>query len=440
MTHDLARWVVLTLFVGMCGPSLLRADDFSSDIVIELFTLDDSPVIEGDTVSGILTGKVTIRNSVMQHAQFYKNFRVVKTHEVGQMIDSNEWVRTFSVDASEFYDGENLISAHVHPMNVPGQPYIADFSVQAFKIVAENDNPAPSGDVRLPTLTIDPSMMLLLNSTLLDSKSVYTDYDAVAVADDEGRIDVDQDEDKSNRAQVIPHLGTSVLGRFRWTDRTLPFGESLGRLIRRAHLVNFQRHIDTPARIVFFFNDACGRANYGFYRFNLPALSDEARREYLLPSTDAKILNVSQGDEIVIADDGVFRLKVEVSNPRLLGREFSTLSTWIGNRSVATTDLTSLIRTMKAEETSVVVTVEIPGTEIQKLQESREGGVDSTAFVLWNDFDKFRDSNLPASEHVHLNSIRTESYPWPYGGPTTSIDSPEDDERVERGTAKSIEP
>ena len=47
---------------------------------------------------------------------------------------------------------------------------------------------------------------------------------------------------------------------------------------------------------------------------------------------------------------------------------------------------------MKAEETSVVVTVEIPGTEIQKLQESRDGGVDSTAFVLWNDFDKFRDS------------------------------------------------
>ena len=201
-------------------------------------------------------------------------------------------------------------------------------------------------------------------------------YKAVTVSDDDGRIDVDQDEDRSsNRAQVIPHLGTSVLGRFRWTDRTLPFGESLGRLIRRAHLVNFQRHTDTPARIVFFFNDSCGRANYGFYRFTLPALSDEARREYPLPSTDAKILNVSQGDEIVIADDGVFSLKVEVSNPRLLGREFSTLSTWIGNRSVATTDLTSLIRTMRAEETSVIVTVEIPATEVQKLQKSRDPAV-----------------------------------------------------------------
>ena len=108
---------------------------------------------------------------MMQHAQFYKNFRVISTHEDGHLIDSSDWVRTFSVDTSEFYDGENLISAHVHPMNVPGQPYIADFSVQAFKIVAENDNPAPTGDVRLPTLTIDPSMMLLLDSTLLGSKS-----------------------------------------------------------------------------------------------------------------------------------------------------------------------------------------------------------------------------------------------------------------------------
>ena len=137
---------------------------------------------------------------------------------------------------------------------------------------------------------------------------------------------------------------------------------------------------------------------------------------------------MSQGDEIVIADDGAFNLRVEITNPRLLGKEFATLSTWVGNRSVAKTDLTVLIRTMKAEETSVIVEVEIPATEIQKLQESRDGGADSTAFVLSNDFYKFRDSNLPTSEHVHLNSIRTESYPWPYGVPTESIDAPEDNE------------
>jgi hypothetical protein len=389
----------------------LQANDFSSDIAIELFTRDDSPVREGDTVSGTLTGKITIRHSLTQHVQLYKNFRVMSTNEVGQVIDSTSWVRTFVLDTSEFYDGENLISAHVHPMNVPGQPYIADFSVQAFKIVTENDNPAPTGDRQLPTIAIDPTMMLLLGSTLMDSVSLDTGFDAVTVSDDGAKIDVDQLENESNRAQVLPHLGASILGRFRWTDRTLPFGESLGRLIRRSHLINFQKHTDTPARIVFFLNDGSGRANYGFYSFTMPALSTEARSAYPLPSTDAKILNVSQGDEIVIADDGVLNLKVEVTNPRLLGREFATLSTWVGNRSVAKTDLTVLIRTMDADETSLIVDVEIPASEIQKLQDSRDGGLGSTAFVLWNDFDRSRDSNLPTSEHVHLNSIRTSSYP-----------------------------
>ena len=252
---------------------------------------------------------------MMQHAQFYKNFRILIPDEAGQLIDSNDWVRTFTLDTSEFYDGENLISVHVHPMNTPGTPYITDFSVQAFKIVTANGQAAPSGDVQLPTMTIDPTMMSLLSSSLLDSKSFYTGYDAVTVFDDGRRIDVDQREDESNSAQVIPHLGASILGRFRWTDRTLPFGDSVGRLITRVHLINFQTATDTPARLVFFFNDACGRANYAFYDFVLPALSAEARRVYPLPSTDARILNVSQGDEIVIPDDGVFTLRVEVTNP-----------------------------------------------------------------------------------------------------------------------------
>ena len=396
--------------LAMGGPAIATADDYSADIVIELFKDDDSRVAEGESVSGTLEGKVTIRNSVAQHAQFYKNFRVLETTEIGQMIDSNEWVRTFTLDTSEFYDGENLVSAHVHPMNVPGQPYIADFSVQAVKIVTANGNPAPSGDVELPTIAIDPTMMLLLESSLEGGKDLYTDYDAVTIFDDGAQIDVDQEENESNRAQVIPHLGTSILGRFRWTDRSLPFGESVGRLIRRAHLINFQKSTPTQARIVFFLNDACGRANYGFYSFSLPAVSAEVRRAYPLPSTNARILNVFQGDEIVIADDGAFTLNVEVSNPRLLGTQFGTLSTWVGNRSVAATELNGVIRAMKPEDTSVVVEVEIPAAEIRKLQDSREGGVGSTAFALWNDFDKFRDSSLPVSDHIHLNSIRTRSY------------------------------
>ena len=370
-------------------------------------------MLEGDTVSGTLRGQVTVQNSMMQHAQFYKNFRILIPDEAGQLIDSNDWLRTFTLDTSEFYDGENLISVHVHPMNTPGTPYIADMSVQAFKIVTANGRAAPRGDVQLPTMTIEPTMMSLLSSSLLDSKSFYTDYDAVTVFDDGRKIDVDQRGGESNSAQVIPHLGTSILGRFRWTDRALPFGDSMGRLITRAHLINFQTTTDTPARIVFFFNDACGRANYAFYNFMLPALSPEARRVYPLPSTDAKILNVSQGDEIVIPDDGVFSLQVEVTNPGRLGFEFATLSTWVGNRSVAATDLRPLIRAMAPGQTSVVVNVKIPAAEIQKLQVSRDGGAGATAFALWNDFDRFRDSNLPASEHVHVSSIRTSSYPWP---------------------------
>ncbi len=413
MRHTPPRHLLLVVLLGLHGCVVLQAEDFSSDIAIELFRPDNSPVLEGDTVSGTLRGQVTVQNSMMQHAQFYKNFRILIPDEAGQLIDSNDWLRTFTLDTSEFYDGENLISVHVHPVNTPGTPYIADMSVQAFKIATVNGRAAPRGDVQLPTMTIDPTMMSLLSSSLLDSKSFYTDYDAVTVFDDGRKIDVDQRGGESNSAQVIPHLGTSILGRFRWTDRALPFGDSMGRLITRAHLINFQTTTDTPARIVFFFNDACGRANYAFYNFMLPALSPEARRVYPLPSTDAKILNVSQGDEIVIPDDGVFSLQVEVTNPGRLGFEFATLSTWVGNRSVAATDLRPLIRAMTPGQTSVVVNVKIPAAEIQKLQVSRDGGAGATAFALWNDFDRFRDSNLPASEHVHVSSIRTSSYPWP---------------------------
>ena len=382
MTHNLARPVIVVLLTVLSAPSLLSADEFDPSIDIELFS-DDAPVTEGATVAGCLTGRVTVRGARGQHAQLYQNFRVIDPQEDGHLIDTDLWVRTF-------------------------------------RIVTENGNPAPTGDTRLPTVTIDPSMMLLLDSTLVGGKSLYTDYDAVTVSDDAGRIDVDQHEHMSNRAQVIPHLGASVLGRFRWTDRTLPFAESLGRLIRRAHLVNFQRSKDTPARVVFFVSDASGRANYGFYRFTLPGLSEEARRAHPLPSMDARILNVADGDEIVVADDGGFILEVEVSNPRLLSREFSMLSTWVGNRSVARTNLTPLVRAMDAAQTSVTVEVEIPASEVSKLQESRDGGVDSTAFVIWNDFDRFRDASLPTSAHVHVNSIRTASYPWPPGDPASS--------------------
>ena len=81
-SHNSARCLVFATFFSICGPSVLNANDFSADIVIELFKSDNSPVTEGETVSGTLTGRVTIRNSLTQHAQFYKNFRVIETHDV----------------------------------------------------------------------------------------------------------------------------------------------------------------------------------------------------------------------------------------------------------------------------------------------------------------------------------------------------------------------
>ena len=434
MTHHLAAGLIVTLVPIMCGPSLLEAQDFDSNVVIELFHPDTSPVADGELVSGTLTGKVTIKNSTTQHAQFYKNFRVITTNDTNLMIDSHPWVRTFQLDTAEFYDGDNLISVHVHPVNTPGMPYITDFSVQALTLRTANNNPSPTGDVQLPTISIDPTMISLPSSSLMDSKAFYTDYEAVTVFDEGVKIDVDQQEDQSNKAQVIPHLGTSVLGRFRWTDRTLPFGDSVGRLIRLSHLVNFQTPTKRPSRIVFFVADASGRANYGFYSFTLPALSATARQTYPLPSTNAKILNVAQGDEIVITDNGSFNLQVEVTNPRLLGHEFTMLSTWVGNRSVAATELAPFIRAMQPEDTSFIVDIKVPAAEIEKLQRSRDGGVGATAFALWNDFDRFRDSNLPVSDHVHLNSIRTTSYSWPYGNPTVTIFDPKDNDSLKEGS------
>ena len=159
MRNTSSHYLLLAVLPGLHGPAVLQAGGFSSDIAIELFRPNNSPVFEGDTVSGTLRGQITVQNSMTQHAQFYKNFRILIPDEAGQLIDSNDWVRTFTLDTSEFYDGENLISVHVHLMNTPGTPYITDFSVQAFKIVTANGRAAPSGDVQLPTMTIDPTMM-----------------------------------------------------------------------------------------------------------------------------------------------------------------------------------------------------------------------------------------------------------------------------------------
>ena len=113
----------------------------------------------------------------------------------------------------------------------------------------------------------------------------------------------------------------------------------------------------------------------------------------------------------MVPDGGSVTIQVEITRPRLLGGEFPILSTWVGNRSVAATELTERIRALPADQTSLVVDVEIPAAEITKLEATRGAGPGSTAFVLWTDFDRGRDASLPTSGHLHLNSVRTTSSP-----------------------------
>ena len=46
MTHQLTTGLIVTLVPIMCGPSLLEAQDFDSNVVIELFHPDTSPVAD----------------------------------------------------------------------------------------------------------------------------------------------------------------------------------------------------------------------------------------------------------------------------------------------------------------------------------------------------------------------------------------------------------
>ena len=83
MRNTPSQYLLLAVLLSLRGSAVLQADDFSSDIAIELFRPDNSPVFEGDTVSGTLRGQITVQNSMMQHAQFYKNFRILIPDEAG---------------------------------------------------------------------------------------------------------------------------------------------------------------------------------------------------------------------------------------------------------------------------------------------------------------------------------------------------------------------
>ena len=393
-------------------------DDASSYIRIKVFK-DGQEIKEGDEVSGEITGEIHIHNAMHQHAQFYKNFRTLKSNEHGHMIMSNHFIRTFTLDTSEFFDGENLISAHAHPHNVPGQPYMTDFMFGTFKLNSSNSNPAPNGDTKLPEAVIENDQLTITSNAFMSIGD-----NAVTILDDEETLNFDQFSGSAGNAQIIPHLGASVLGRFRWNTRTPPFAED--GIIKNVNLINFQQSTETEARIIFFLQDEVGRANYAYANVTIPAITEANRLNTPLPNLDAHIENLSQGDTVIIPDGEDFNVRVKVSNPGSLTSTYRRLNLWVGNRSVKVIDLTEYYNNLTEGETEFFVDIPLPASEITKLEAQRALGQDSTAFAMWLDFTNGNSNNLPTSEHIHLDSIRTLSRPWSYGEPTALILSPED--------------
>ena len=398
--------------------SINVTDDASSYVRIKVFK-DGLEIQEGEEVSGEITGEIHIHNAMHQHAQFYKNFRTLKANEHGHMIMSNHFIRTFTIDTSEFFDGENLISVHAHPHNVEGQPYMTDFMFGTFKLNSSNSNPAPNGDTKLPEAVIDNDQLTVSSSAFMSIGD-----NAVTINDDGETLNFDQSSSFAGNAQIIPHLGASVLGRFRWNTLTPPFAED--GIIKSVNLINFQQSTETEARIIFFLQDEVGRANYAYTNVTIPAISSSNRLNNPLPNLDAHIENLSQGDTLIIPDGEEFNVRVKVTNPGSLTSTYRKLNLWVGNRSVKNIDLTEHYNNLTEGETEFFVDIPLPASEIAKLEAKRALGQDSTAFAMWLDFTNGNSNNLPTSEHIHLNSIRTLSRPWPYGEPTTLIISPEE--------------
>ncbi|WP_237065856.1 Ig-like domain-containing protein [Microbulbifer guangxiensis] len=406
------RMVIRANANGRLAETTLEVTVVNRDVEIELFDEHGVPIPPGEEITGTVTGKVTVRNYMGQHAQFYKNFRVLHTEGHGHMVDADPWIRHFTLDSREFFDGENLLSVHIHPMNHPGELYQADFDVGHITVVSRNNNPAPDGDFHLPKMQLDRRLIGPEPMHSSPGGDISTFRGAVEVLDDFGPIDIDHKQDVSASAQVIPHLGGSVLGRFRWARLEPPFAESPGEIFGAVSLINFQREESYPTKVVFFFNDRVGRANYGFHRFTMPALSPDHRIANPIGSSNVEILNLSQGDSVVIPPGGAFKLQLHVSlNPAYHRNynHFNMMTTWVGNRSVTDTNLSNFERYVPDEVKDFILEVNIPEAEIQRLEASRAKGHDTGAFAVWNDFVSASDFAyaLPVSEHIHLSAIRS---------------------------------
>ncbi len=379
-------------------------------IGIELATLQGQPITPGGSVSGLVIVTVTVHDALGYHAQFYSNFEVLPTREPAHGVTGDPWIRTAVLDTRSFFDGENLISVHVHPQNEYGEVYNTTFEVGQFVVDAGNGKIAPRGDVKLPELSFVDGQFEPFSSTFGDLG--WRLSGTAQLMDDGGSLDIGSRSTPAGNAQVIPHLGSTVLGRGRWPTRIPPFGD--GTAVSGVKLAPFQGDEEYEARIVFFFSDAVGRANYAFKDFTMPPISPEQAEAFPLPGLDAEVLGLSQGDSIVLSDDASVTIDVLVTDPLPAADEFPFLTLWLGNRAVATTDLRPQLAQLQPGQRSFLVQLEIPKSEVELLQVARNGGQGSTAFALWLDFANITTSrssvHYPTSSHLHLTSVRTEDH------------------------------
>lgn len=412
----MSRILHLTVIVLLSWLTAL-AESADPGIAITV-TNNGQPVIQGQTVSGTVNITVTVTNGIAMHVATYGNMIFLPFNEPGHAPDTPVWNHTTQVDTRRFYDGENLLSVHAHPHNHAGETYGADFTFATFKLVSENANPAPNGDRLLPTVSFSPSGW---TPALGLDGDYYLSGDAT-MADDRTPGGVDRGFTTAAPIQMIAHLGESVLGRFRWNNLTPPFGDNI--LVSRCHLRPFQRDQEFDARVVIFATDGAGRATYAARTVRMPALTAADAAALPQPLMDAKIVGLGDGGTLVVPEGGTAPLFVQLSNLQPAAWRYQEMTTWVGNRAVHVTPLLPLLESWPEGATSIIVEVPIPAAELTRMQAVRHGGEMSTAMPVWLDFNQGNEPNLPVSSHVHLNSVRTAGYPWPYGAAAVVIRRP----------------
>lgn len=380
------------------------------EVDIEIHDANGARIAPGGTVTGEIHGKVTVRNKRGQHAQFYQNFMVLHTHGHGHMVDEEVWVREFTLDTSEFFDGENLISVHVHPMSMPGQRFTTDFDVGMFRLVTSNNNPAPNGDWKLPRAELLEGALEINKSDLLPGHTVSSGFRDFRVFDDFGEIYIDQNQ-FHRESQVIAHLGASVLGRQHYFFDEFPSPVTdYRRIFEGVQLVHFQQPQAISSKVVYFFSDGVGRANYGFHALEIPALAEEELEAFSLQMPEVEFLNLHQGDHLFIEEDRFFRVLVQVKLAEKFSDIFHQVVTWVGNQPMYSVgvDPDWLPCNVPEGRDNYIAELLIPAAKVEQLAQARQKGTGTGAFAVWSELSPGKlGPSLPVREHAHLSSLRT---------------------------------